>query len=177
MSHNVAFKELLGKYISRAEVDDFEVYFYLGRDGLSFYKLYHFQDCCENVYVEDVCGDVKDICGIITEAEEVTSGENIKDGDISATWTFYKIGTQKGSITIRFYGESNGYYSESVDCEFVDNGYGSIRGRMLNYLSRNPDRGGVSVEHHQLSDIELLECYTEAVRSENKPKENPCEPF
>lgn len=168
MSRSAEFKEMLGKYISRVEVGDYDVCFYIGRDGLSFYKLYHFQDCCESVYVEDVCGDVKDICGIITEAEEVVSEENIKPGSESATWTFYKIGTQKGSITIRFYGESNGYYSESVDCMFVDNSYYSIRGNMLNYLSKNPDKGGLSMRHHQLSDKDLLHCYTEAVRNENK---------
>ena len=84
------------------------------------YKLYHSQDCCECVRVEEVIGDLDDLVGSpILEAEEVSSeGHPDPENAESFTWTFYKLGTIKGHVTIRWLGESNGYYSESVSfCE------------------------------------------------------------
>ena len=88
-------------------------------EGQTF-RLYHSQDCCESVYIEDVVGDLDDLIGSpILMAEQVTSDTNPEDIEKtyqdSFTWTFYKLATIKGSVTIRWYGESNGYYSESVD--------------------------------------------------------------
>lgn len=90
------------------------------------YRMYHSQDCCESVTIDDICGDLEDLIGSpILVAEEATSEGKNPDGvpapeyQDSFTWTFYKIDTAKGGVTIRWYGNSNGYYSESVDFEKV----------------------------------------------------------
>ena len=83
------------------------------------YRMYHEQDCCESVTLEDVIGDLEDLVGSeILIAEEV-DGETPVDHKFeyepdSYTWTFYKFATRKGYVDLRWFGQSNGYYSESV---------------------------------------------------------------
>lgn len=77
----------------------------------------HLQDCCEIVTIESVVGDLNDLVGTpILLAQEVDDdGGPMESHEESHTWTFYKLSTVKGHVTIRWYGSSNGYYSESVD--------------------------------------------------------------
>ena len=87
-------------------------------DGRTF-RMYHEQECCESVTLEDVVGDPNDLIGspiLRAEARGLISTDEYGD---SSTWTFYELATIQGSVTLRWYGTSNGYYSESVDFEEV----------------------------------------------------------
>ena len=131
--NSVAFSELTGKTLvgidCKQKTDNDYILF--TTDQGEQYKLYHYQDCCESVDIDDIVGDLNDLVGSpILYAEEIS-----KYGDASAqtqyafldtdprssydesyTWTFYNFATYKGYVTIRFLGESNGYYSEEVYC-------------------------------------------------------------
>jgi len=113
------FEDLYGQTLKSVEsINDEELVFTL--ENGEKYKLYHDQDCCESVTIEDIIGNLDDLIGApILMAEEVVHQDEIpeglhKKGDDSFTWTFYKLATVKGYVTIRWYGGSNGYYSESV---------------------------------------------------------------
>jgi len=125
MNENIDFSTLKGKILNHIEViknhpEEDKILFFTS-DGQA-YKMHHYQDCCESVTIEDICGEIDWLCDSpILEAEERTNladCENLKNDD-SFTWTFYHLATIKGSVTIRWYGTSNGYYSESVDFERI----------------------------------------------------------
>ena len=115
------FEDLLGRTLYRAEQDGEELTLYLS--DTNYVRFYHSQDCCEHVYIEDICGDLNDLVGApLLEAEEVSDyhAGPLVEYEESHTWTFYKFATRKGFVTVRWYGSSNGYYSESVSVDVVD---------------------------------------------------------
>lgn len=143
------FKDLVGKTLLEVNFSaNKDMVDFVCKDG-KIYKMLHRQDCCEGVSIDDIAGDIKDLIGApIIIAEEVTNsgmGETDYDKDEgdenrikidgewpdcverpkdyapeSYTWTFYKLATNKGYVTIRWYGSSNGYYSEEVS--FLEEG-------------------------------------------------------
>lgn len=112
-------EDLRGLTLKAVDVSNTEVVFTL--ENGDKYKLYHEQNCCEGVSLEDVCGNVNDLVGspLLMSVESINPDgmpkvdENYCFG--TYTWTFYQFATVKGYVTMRWYGESNGYYSESVN--------------------------------------------------------------
>jgi hypothetical protein len=124
MYKNIDFSVLKGKTL--VSVEDCQI----GSDRVTFrttdgksYSLFHSQNCCESVSINDIDGDFNDLIGeplLVAEENSSLDGfvDTVKHYD-SYTWSFYRLATQKGWVVIRWLGESNGYYSESVD--FVEN--------------------------------------------------------
>ena len=121
---NTRIKELFNQTIKKIEINE-------GRDQMTFelengktYQFYHEQECCEQVKIEDINGNLDDLIGCpLLLSEESTSNKNPENIDKnkeqlkyqdSFTWTFYRFATVKCYVTIRWYGMSNGCYSESV---------------------------------------------------------------
>ncbi len=117
------FDELLGRTLYKATSDGDELILYLTETN--YVRFYHQQDCCESVYIEDICGDLEDLVGaplLIAEevSDELYEAEHTPEYSESHTWTFYKFATREGYVDVRWFGTSNGYYSEGVSVDFVD---------------------------------------------------------
>ena len=113
---------LKGKILKDIKIEGTESILFIDKDDIE-YEMFHDYDCCENVYIEDICGDINNLIGSkIIMAEEVINRDlsPLNKFDESYTWTFYKFATVKGYVIIRWYGESNGYYSEEVDFAIKD---------------------------------------------------------
>jgi hypothetical protein len=125
------FNELIGKTLIEiigAEKDSEEIVFITATGDE--YKMFHSQDCCEFVTVEDVVGSVSDLIGhpILIAEESSSDDSGFIDPDPektnnaeSCTWTFYKLATIKGYVDIRWFGSSNGFYSENVSFSLTKN--------------------------------------------------------
>ncbi len=109
------FSDLVGQVITSFTINESEDVILISTHSGDHYKMYHDQECCESVTVDDVCGDLDDIIGKTILVAEESISDTYDDINGGQTWTFYKIDTNKGGITIRWYGNSNGHYSESVE--------------------------------------------------------------
>lgn len=138
-ANDAKIEELVGKILVSAESTGDELRLKT-TDGKT-YLFYHSQDCCESVTIDDICGDLDSLVGsplliaredtnvpdkskgaLENESKGVTydyrNGVGVYE-DESCTWTFYQFATIKGYVTVKWYGSSNGYYSERVDLVVV----------------------------------------------------------
>lgn len=68
------------------------------------------------VSIEEVVGDIEDLIGTVKQAR-MACGSLLDTKEGRELWTFYRISTEKGLVTFRWCGVSNGYYSVEVKVE------------------------------------------------------------
>ena len=121
---HVEFSDLVGEVLDAVDIDREENQILLTtRSGRKF-LVYHEQDCCETVAISDQDGNFDNLIGKpLIEARDfaVDTGESESDYDSQTTTTLvFRVDDQ--TVVSRWIGDSNGYYSESVDIAELING-------------------------------------------------------
>lgn len=118
-NHYPKIEDMVGKVFTKVLETGDELIF---ENDAEIYTFYHGQDCCESVYIESIVGELSDLIGQPLLRAECVDGETPADFDAdrheSYTWTFYKFATIKGYVDVRWFGTSNGYYSEGVSLSY-----------------------------------------------------------
>jgi hypothetical protein len=86
------------------------------------FRIFHSQDCCENVRIVGTEGNWKDLVGkVIRDFSHVTDpgGDPPPEYSESWTWTEFIFKVDDHTVISRWLGDSNGYYSEHVDFEKI----------------------------------------------------------
>jgi hypothetical protein len=112
--------DLIGKTFTKIENLGDRLIFHT--DSGIKYEMYHEQDCCEQVSLEDIAGDLDDLIGVPIVRAEESCKEDPAGPDSCSMWTFYLFATSKGYVTLRWYGHSNGYYGVGVSLKRMEYG-------------------------------------------------------
>jgi len=115
MSKQIYIQTLLGKtFVKVSSYGEGKCLAFFEKGGKVF-AFFHEQECCEEVTIEEIAGELSSLEGNpILVAEESTQEKGGCDDNEHQTWTFYKFATIKGWVDVRWCGVSNGYYSEKV---------------------------------------------------------------
>ena len=107
--------DLVGRVVTHIDIADDEMRITC-EDGSQF-LFYHEQDCCENVYICGVDGDPQALVGYQLLMVDESEGDDEPDCEYRESWTAtrFTFRTTNDTLIVRWIGESNGYYSESVD--------------------------------------------------------------
>ena len=107
----VDFSDIIGKKIADVQRSSDEIEF-ITECG-ERYKMYHSQDCCENVYIDAIDGNLDGLIGGVVRDANVSTNDGSSGGN-EVLWTYYRIRTENEFCHITWRGSSNGYYSVSV---------------------------------------------------------------
>lgn len=112
---NIINQTITGVDISTYDNNDAVILYF---ENGHYPAIYHDEECCESVELIDEDNDnhqsLRDLVGAKLLNFDVTSNKPETTEYESETWTFYNLVTTKDIVQLRWFGTSNGYYSEEV---------------------------------------------------------------
>ncbi len=120
----VKFDALVGEVLDAVDIDREENQILLTTRSGRRFLVYHEQDCCETVAMHWQDGSFDKLIGKpIIEARDIAidTSEEAIDSSQTTTTLIFRVDDQ--TVISRWIGDSNGYYSESVDiAELISGG-------------------------------------------------------
>lgn len=108
---------VVGEVLAYVDTDEKGEWIRLTTQSGRVIEIYHNQDCCEHVRIESTEGSWLDLIGKVVVEASGTYVESKGDGfyqyDCTKTKLVFRV--DDATVISRWIGESNGYYSESVD--------------------------------------------------------------
>tara|TARA_R110000851_G_scaffold73880_1_gene162942 strand:- start:392 stop:778 length:387 start_codon:yes stop_codon:yes gene_type:complete len=115
MSNKIS--DIIGRTVFNVDQTEDEIYMIFSDGSLG--RFYHDARDAAEVNIDDVNGDWADLIGHpLLVADERISESDTRHG--SETWTFYTFRGIGGSVDVKWHGESDGYYSESVEFKLTE---------------------------------------------------------
>lgn len=112
----MSLSSLVGETLTYIDVDNDNNEIMLTTSSGRTIRIFHYQDCCESVRIVDTEGNWHDLIGkVLVEATHDETGEGDDWGHETKTTLTFRV--DGATVISRWVGESNGYYSESVDIE------------------------------------------------------------
>lgn len=115
--------KMIGEILTNVDIGDSEEgVLFTCQSGKQF-RMYHSQDCCEWVRIEDQSGDFHKLIGkklIYVGETNYERGGEVDYGTYTDTEYTFKVDDH--TVIVKWHGESNGYYSESVELVELTNG-------------------------------------------------------
>ena len=124
----IQIENLVGEVLTHVDIFDDEIL--LTTESGRKIQIFHSQDCCESVSIVNTEGDWQNLIGkpLIEASEEIDPDndpiftETDKECHDSRTNTKLTFRVDGATVINRWVGDSNGYYSESVDFEDITKG-------------------------------------------------------
>jgi hypothetical protein len=120
---HVEFSDLVGEVLEAVDIDGGENQILLTTRSGRRFMVYHEQDCCESVRMVGQDGSFDKLIGkpiVEARGSAVDTSEEATDSSQTTTTLVFRVDDQ--TVISRWIGDSNGYYSESVDIAELING-------------------------------------------------------
>lgn len=115
------YNELVGEVLTHIDENADNGEILLTTESGRQFKIYHYQDCCESVYIEGTDGDWNQLLNkkLIAVDCDYEDGGDKEAYDSSSTRTIFTFKVNDATVINKWFGSSNGYYSETASLEEI----------------------------------------------------------